>query len=619
MTAPDRQLVDLAAALKKPWSKKLYSLIQTPFERMLAIDRINEYYQNACRVERDVNFFQKCLEGMRIQYRVSPEDLERIPTSGPVLAVANHPFGAVDGVVLGSLLLQVRPDVKVLGNYLLGAITELCPWLILVDPFGAEDSAKKNLRSMKETLNYLKEGGMVATFPAGEVSSFQWRNRQVADPQWNVNTARFIHKSQASVLPIFFEGRNTALFQMAGMIHPRLRTLLLPREMARREETVISVRIGSPIPYRKLAEFENDQMMTDYLRMKTYILRNRKDEENGKRKFFSLPRIKKTAEQEPLAAPVSTDLLLEDIERLGPNRVLASQGSFQVILGKMHEMPRIMREIGRLREKTFREVKEGTGRSIDLDPYDHYYYHLFLWDTSKQQVAGAYRLGQTDEILNMYGKQGLYTSTLFRFKSELLRKLNPGLEVGRSFIRSEYQKKHATLSLLWRGIGRFVTTHPRYKILFGPVSITQEYNRFSRDLMVQFLRTKKMDNKLARLVKAKRPPRKRRFKPDMKAQIRQFEDIDDVSAMVSEIETDQKGVPILLRHYLKLRGTLLGFNIDRDFSSVLDGLIMVDLTRTDRKLLSRYLGEDTDSFLQYHGVKLTEEDSNDLLQETSVE
>ncbi len=613
MSPDDRRLVDFAAALKKPWSRSLYSMVRNPLERMLAIDKINEYYNRSCRVEGDANFFQKCLEGMRIKYKVSPEDMERIPTTGPVLVVANHPFGAVDGVILGSLLLQVRPDVKVLGNHLLGAITELCPWLILVDPFGTGDSAKKNLRSMRDTLNYLKDGGMVATFPSGEVSSFQLRGRQVVDPVWNVNTARFIHKAQASVLPIFFEGRNSTLFHMAGMLHPRLRTVLLPREMARREDTTMSLRIGSPISYRKLSEFENDQALTDYLRMKTYILKNRKDNEKNKRKFFSLPLSKKMVAQEPLADPIPTDLLLEDIERLGPNRILAAQGSFQVILGKMHEMPRILREIGRLREKTFREVKEGTGRAVDLDPFDHYYYHLFLWDTSKQQIAGAYRLGQTDEILKMYGKHGLYTSTLFRFKSELLRKLNPGLEVGRSFIRSEYQKKHATLSLLWRGIGRFVTTHPRYKILFGPVSITQEYNRFSRDLMVQFLRTKKMDNKLARLVKAKRPPRKRRFKPDVKEQILQFEDIDDVSAMVSEIETDQKGVPVLLRHYLKLRGTLLGFNIDRDFSSVLDGLIMVDLTRTDRRLLSRYLGEETDDFLLHHGVTENNEESADEL------
>lgn len=605
MTSSDRRLVDFRSAFKKPWSKKLYSLVQTPFEKLLAVDKINEYYQRACSIQDEVNFFQKSLESMKLKIQVSPEDLERIPASGPVLTVANHPFGAVDGVILGALMLQVRPDVKVLGNHLLGAITELCPWLLLVDPFGTGESARKNLRSMRDTLTFLNEGGMVATFPSGEVSSFQFKSRQVIDPPWNVNTARFVRKSQASVLPVYFEGRNGPLFHLAGMVHPRLRTLLLPHEMAKREETTISLRVGSPIPYRKLAEFENDQSLTDYLRMKTYILKNRKEHASSRRKFFSFP--KKSPRQEPLALPVSPELLVNDIEQLGPSRIMASQGAFQVILGKMHEMPNVMQEIGRLREKTFREVKEGTGRSIDLDPFDHYYYHLFLWDSAKQMVAGGYRLGQTDEILRIYGKRGLYTSTLFKFKPAILQKLNPGLEVGRSFVSSEYQKKHATLSLLWRGIGKFVTEHQRYKVLFGPVSITQEYNRFSRDLMVQFLRAKKMDVNLARLVKAKRPLRKRKFGATEKEQISLFEDIDDVSALVSEIETDQKGVPVLLRHYLKLRGTLLGFNIDRDFSSVLDGLILVDLTRTDRRLLSRYLGEGTDDFLRSHGVVIESE------------
>lgn len=600
MSSVDRRLVNFRSAFKKPWSRSLYSLVETPFEKLLAVDKINEYYHRACSIQDEVNFFQKSLESMKLKIQISPEDLERIPTSGPVLTVANHPFGAVDGVILGALMLQVRPDVKVLGNHLLGAIKELCPWLFLVDPFGTEESARKNLRSMRDTLNFLKEGGMVATFPAGEVSSFQFKSRQVSDPPWNVNTARFVRKSGASVLPVYFEGRNGPLFHLAGMVHPRLRTLLLPHEMAKKEESTVSLRVGSPIPYRKLAEFENDQSLTDYLRMKTYILKNRKDTSKSQRKFFSFP--KKSQRQEPIAAPVSQELLLQDIERLGPSRVMSSQGAFQVILGKMHEMPHVVQEIGRLREKTFREVKEGTGRSIDLDPFDHYYYHLFLWDSARNQVAGGYRLGQTDEILRIYGKRGLYTSTLFKFKSALLEKLTPGLEVGRSFISPEYQKKHATLSLLWRGIGKFVTDHPKYKILFGPVSITQEYNRFSRDLMVQFLRAKKMDEDLSRLVKAKRPPRNRKFGPTEKEQISLFQDIDDVSALISEIETDQKGVPVLLRHYLKLRGTLLGFNIDRDFSSVLDGLILVDLTRTDRRLLSRYLGEKTDDFFRYHGV-----------------
>ncbi len=268
------------------------------------------------------------------------------------------------------------------------------------------------------------------------------------------------------------------------------------------------------------------------------------------------------------------------------------------------QVPLIMLEIARLRELTFREVEEGSGRARDLDSFDTYYRQLFLWDRGE---AGDYRgrlsLVLSDEVLRDLGPSGFYTSTLFKFKPEFFETLNPAIELGRSFIVSEYQRKQASLALIWRGLGRFIALNPRYKTLFGPVSINPEYQALSKDLIVQFLRTHSLTRNLSLLVIAQAPAPP---KPNCGVRKKSVEkastcDIDDISALISEIETDKKGVPVLLRHYLKLNGRIISFNEDPEFGSCLDGLIIVDLLKSDPRLLKAHMGaEGAEQFLSYH-------------------
>jgi hypothetical protein len=262
-----------------------------------------------------------------------------------------------------------------------------------------------------------------------------------------------------------------------------------------------------------------------------------------------------------------------------------------------------MLEIGRLREETFREVGEGTGKSIDTDEFDQYYLHMFMWDAENKKIAGAYRIGRTDKIMNSLGVQGLYASTLFKIKRELIDRISPALEMGRSFVASQYQKKRSTLAILWRGIGEYLYRNPQYRVLYGPVSISAQYNSISKDLMVQFLMERKTSEELAKFVKAKNPPKVSMKSVDIKALMEGAADIDHVSALVPEVEIDNKGIPTLLKHYLKLDGELLAFNVDDEFGSCIDGLIMVDLLKTDPKLLKSYMGEkQTIEYRKYHGV-----------------
>jgi len=297
----------------------------------------------------------------------------------------------------------------------------------------------------------------------------------------------------------------------------------------------------------------------------------------------------------PIVAPVPGRLLAAEVERLPGEARLSELGEFQVFIAEARQIPAVLREIGRLRETTFREVGEGTGRSCDLDRFDDTYLHLFMWNRTTSEVVGSYRLGRVDEILADDGIAGLYTSSLFKFRAGFLERLGPALELGRSFVRAEYQRRPSSLALLWRGIGEFLVRNPHYKVLFGPVSISRDYRGLSRRLMIEYLEKNHGDEDFAPLVKAKNPPRERLDAGERKA-LALVRDADDVSALVSEIEEDNKGMPVLLRHYLRLNARLLSFNVDPAFGHCTDGLILVDLRTADPKMLRRFMGAEGYAF-----------------------
>ncbi len=605
---PDRKLFSFPQPYQDPVRKKMFSVVGGAIEKVLAIDKINHiYFSAAGRTETESHFADRILDSMEVDYDVVDADLERIPKSGPVIVVANHPFGGLEGLILASLLKSVRPDVKLMANFLLERIPDLRDFFIFVDPFGRADSAKINIKPLKETMAWLRGGGVLGVFPAGEVSSVQFRKGGlVADPPWSPTIARIVQKTGAPVLPVYFVGSNSLVFQMLGLVHPKLRTAMLPTEFVNKKNKVIHVRVGNLIPHAKMEGME-DQQLIDFLRMRTYHLKNRADGSGQKKRILHLP-VRVTlprSEPVPVVEAESNDVLASELATLPPRNKLLESGAMEVYYADARQIPHILREIGRLREITFREVNEGTGTAIDLDRFDDYYVHVFIWQKQKQEVVGAYRLGRSDEILEELGKRGLYTSTLFRYRKKLLKKISPALEMGRSFIRREYQRSPSALPVLWKGLAHYIAANPDYKILFGPVSINSEYQSMSRQLLVNFLKQNESMPDLARLVKPRKPLR---MSPLKKWKLRNMrmavKDLEDVESLIADIETNLTGMPILLRQYLRLGGKLLAFNIDPDFSYVLDGLILVDLTKTEPKVLERYMGkEKMKHFLAYHGVR----------------
>lgn len=572
--------------------------------KLAPVGKVRDLYR---RVQDSPEGFrlESLLSEMRIDFRVDSADQVRIPASGPVVVVANHPYGVLDGALLTVLLTRVRPDVKVLTNFLLGDVPELQDHCIFVDPFETDRSIESNRRALREALSWLQRGGMLAIFPSGEVSQWQMPAGHVADPEWNDTAVRLIRRTGATALPVYFCGHNSVGFQLLGMIHPKLRAAFLLQEFLNQEGKRVEVRVGSPVQTDTVAALADDRKAIEYLRWRTYLLARRSKAE------ISWPvalRTKLAAKiQEPVAAPSLRSAMTEEIASLSADRRLAENQELAVYLGMATEIPNLLLEVGRLREATFRRGGEGTGKARDLDSFDGYYWHVLLWHKTKQEVVGAYRAGSTKEILAERGIAGLYTSTLFRYDERLFEKLGPALELGRSFVRPEYQRQYAPLLLLWKGIARLVAKHPKIPVLFGAVSISNDYTQASREMIYRFFESRMQEDNLAGLIVPRRKFRPAFLRPwDCQAMCRALRDLDELSQPITDIESDGKGLPILLRQYAKIGGKLLGFNVDRKFSNALDGLVVVDLRTTDPAVLDRYMGKEAAmKFRSMHGLSVT--------------
>ncbi|MGA9544193.1 MAG: GNAT family N-acyltransferase [Candidatus Sulfotelmatobacter sp.] len=562
--------------------------------KFLPVDRVRALYRRV-RLSPQGFGLENLLAEMRVDLSVDAADAARIPATGPVVVVANHPFGMLDGAVLAVLLTRVRPDVKVMTNYLLRDVPELARHCIFVNPFenagGDPASGDVNRHAVREALAWLRAGGMLAVFPAGEVSHWQFPQAEVADPAWNDTAARLIRRTGAAALPVYFCGRNSVGFHLFGMIHPRLRTAFLLQEFLQQEGRTVEVRVGSQIPGDTVGSITDDREAIEYLRWRTYLLARRSQQQASWPEFVRSKISEKV--QAPVALAESAESLGAELNDLPADRCLGESSDLAVYLAKADDTPRMLQELGRLREVTFRLAGEGTGKGRDLDRFDRYYWHVLLWHKSRRELVGAYRAGNTAEILAEHGVGGLYTNTLFRYDARVFEKIGPALELGRSFIRPEYQRQYAPLLLLWKGIARLLATHADIPVLFGAVSISNDYSKASREMIYRFSEARMQEDELAGLIEPRRPFRPTGLRPwDCRAMCHALRDLEELSQPITDVETDGKGLPILLRQYAKIGGKLIGFNVDRKFSNVLDGLVVVDLRKTEPALLERYMGRE---------------------------
>jgi putative hemolysin len=581
----DRARLDVEPMLPpllRRWSQQLEPMLY----RLFVPAEVDSGLRRARHAGTGARFASSLLNWLGISFVWDEADAKRIPAQGPAVIVANHPYGIAEGLVMAVLLASTRPDWKILANAQLAGIREFGDHMVPVDVFGSPQAALQNRAPLRRSIEWLKHGGALAVFPAGEVAHLDWKQRMVADPEWKSTAARLALRTQCPVVPVHFEGANSLAFHLAGALHPSLRTVGLARELAKLSGKAIRLRIGSPVPPAVLVGFRDAANATQYLRSRTMLLANRPAA------VVPAPAVH-PARRRPaaIAPPESERLLSEEVAALPAESELARQGGLSVHIAEAAQIPRLLQEIGRCREMTFREIGEGTGRSVDLDPFDRYYRHLFLWDAAACRLAGAYRMAVTTDVVSAHGVAGLYTSTLFRFDRRFFEKLGPAVELGRSFVTAAYQKDFAPLLLLWKGIMRLVARRPDAPLLFGAVSISREYCAASRSLIAGYL-SLKYEHPLARLVTPRhRVDRSAGRAPHFRELAAAAATVEELSLAVADLERDAKGVPVLLRQYLKTGGRLLGLGVDPRFSHTLDALILTDLRQAPAALLERCLGK----------------------------
>ncbi len=568
--------------ISRPRTRWVRTLVDAPLrvaDRVIGLDRIEALVREVELGDPTIPVMERVLKATGLQPQIAEGELERLPLKGPVVVCANHPYGGADGTVLLASLLRRRSDVKLLTNRFLERFPFLAEFSLFVDPFGGEGASRRNAAALREAMRWLKDGHVLACFPAGEVSAAQWGKFSPHDPPWSTIPARLALASEARVVPAWFDGTNRPRFHAAGLIHPFLRTALLPKEFLARCGQEMSLRIGRPISTSGVAI--DAESLTRLVRGRSQLLCKTKP----------LPRAEQVLE--PIAEAHSTGPeLAAELAGLAEGSLLFSEAAFDVFVTRAALIPLSMHEIGRLREISFRAVGEGCGKPIDIDGYDETYHQIIVWHRENQEIVGGYRAGVVSEVTGGVGVRGLYTSTLFEFSPRLIEELGDAVELGRSYVRPEYQRQPLPLALLWRGIGMFMLAKG-HRRMFGPVSISSAYDSMSRELIMEFLERHRLSAPFSKLVAPRNPPERHEI-PCWTEQERAeaTTDILHVERLIEEIERGQRAVPVLLRQYLRLNARLLAFNVDADFSDVLDALMLFDMTQIDERIMLHYVGEE---------------------------
>ena len=541
--------------------------------RTTKLSRLNKEYEKRKNLS-GVDFINSILNGFEVDFEIPPKDLKRIPKTGPFIVVSNHPLGGIDGMILMKILLEHRPDFKIVANFLLHRLDPLRPYIMPVNPFEDHKDAKSSLGGIKQALQHVKDGGVLGIFPAGEVSTNK-DEKMIVDKPWEPSAMKLIRKAKVPVIPVYFHAKNSTFFYRLAGMSDVLRTAKLPSEMLSQKKRKIKVRIGNAISVEDQNANANLEGFTAFLRRKTYMLANSFEK---KSLFDNIPTsIKLHKTPKKIIDETSESLMESEIEtcRRLDKRLLESK-NYEVFLAKKEIIPNILSEIGRLREITFREIGEGTNNATDLDDFDDYYYHLFLWDNDAKKIAGAYRMGMGSEIFKNHGINGFYLQDLFRFEPELYTMMSQSIEMGRAFIIKEYQQRPMPLFLLWKGIVHCTLRFPEHKYLIGGVSISNKFSNFSKSLMIEFMKSNYYDPYVAQFIRPKKEFKVKLNDADKDFVFDESEaDLNKFDKIIDEIEPDGLRMPVLIKKYIKQNARVVAFNVDPLFNNAIDGLMYI--------------------------------------------
>jgi putative hemolysin len=558
------------------------AVVAPALDRMLGIHSIDRLYRTGrVRGLPPFAFAERALEVLGVSIASTGGSLvQRLPASGPVLVVCNHPFGAAEALILATAIAPIRQDVRFLANDALEVFPELAPLLIGTNPLRVSQG---NLRSIRRCESHLEQGGVLVVFPAGRVSFRQRGEPRIADGEWNRIVGHLALRTEAGLLPVFFHGANGPLFHALGSVWDRAKLLMLPREMLRLKGRRIVFSAGRLLPAGYWRHMDAEQL-TAYARVMTYL--------------HETPESALDAASDgsvtPLAPPGDRATLAAEVDALPERQRLLEFRHFSVHYAMARQVPALMLEIARERERVFRGLAEGSGAARDSDAYDETYVQLFVWDRRHHSLVGAYRMGRTDLLREAHGAAGAYLSQMFEFDEAFYSSAPGSLELGRSFLVPEHQKSFHGLYLLWQGIGRFLTIHPQYRRLYGTVSLSRQYDDRAMAVLCDALIETGAQVHPRRSFTHRPHPEWQRF-----LRSRGRPDLRFLSALVRGLDAEGKDIPVLLKHYHKLGACFHGVAIDPNFRDTPGLLLSIDVPALGLATLATFLGDRAQEYLDW--------------------
>ncbi|WP_321996905.1 lysophospholipid acyltransferase family protein [Draconibacterium orientale] len=567
---------------------------------ILRFKKLDKIYEQIVD-KRGVDFIDELIKMLEFDIEFDEEQLKKIPKEGPLIIVANHPLGGFDGLLLIKYLSLVRNDVKVLANYLLKKIDAVSEYFMDDNPF--DDSEQGNYYGLKEAVTHLNDGGVLCLFPAIDALTKDPFGG-VTDKVWQFPVVNFIKMARVPVVPVLFQGTNSRLLHLVAKINPALKSARLPSEILRKKHKKIKLRIGSPIKVEEQDTYKDVYQLGRFLRAKTYSM----ESDIEVRRFFNYA-LKANVKPETIIDPVPLTKIQKEIQLIKSKHTLFSLKNYTAYCAPSAMIPNILNEIGRLREITFREVGEGTNRSIDIDEYDLYYNQMFIWDEDEHRIVGAYRLGKGKDIMEQLGRRGFYLHSLFRISENFKPILNESIELGRSFVIKDYQRKPMPLFLLWKGILYFLLKNPEYRYLIGPVSISNNYSKVSKDLIIKFIMKNHLNWRMAQHIKPRNSYKFKSDNADLNLLMENVEhDINRLDKTIGDLDEQNSGLPVLLKKYIKLNAEIIGFNVDPKFNNCLDGLIVLDVYNVPKNTIESLSKEANDGSIldRFYGSREVE-------------
>lgn len=566
--------------------------------KLAKINEVNSLY-NQLKEKKNKDFFDGFVKERNLKYVVFEEDLAKIPKTGPFIIVANHPLGAIDGILMTKIISEIRPDFKIMGNFLLSKIKPMEPYVISVNPFEGRKELHNSSNGMRQTLTHLQEGGCVGIFPAGEVSNKNNSFGEILDKAWEKPALKLIKKAKVPVIPMYFHAKNSTLFYQLAKLHPNLQTLLLPSEMMNDREKPIRIRIGRPIAPKIIAEQDHIDELGEFMQAKVYMMKSYYEKRKSLQETLKIPNLSlkfPLNKQENIIPNIIDETPVEDLvaeinQLKKSDKMLFKNNNYEVYFSDYESIPSIIREIGRQRELTFREIGEGSNLPFDLDEFDQHYCHLFLWDSGAKKIAGAYRMGIGKILMKKFGIKGFYTSSLFEFDQELHPFFRKVIEMGRAYVTKEYQAKPLPLFLLWRGIVHVCLRNPDHKFLMGGVSISNKFSDFSKSLIIEFMRSHYYDSAVAQFVHPKNDFKVHLKDRDRTAFFDEVEsDLNKLDKIIDDLEPELR-LPVLIKKYIKQNAKVIAFNVDPNFNDAIDGLMYIRISDLPESTIKPVLEE----------------------------